>query len=576
MSKRKPPLLVAKTPSPPPTKSFLGRHTPSAASIRETIESIAVAFVLAFLFRTFEAEAFVIPTGSMAPTLMGRHKDVKCPICNYPFQANASDEVDREGRPKLINDQVGCCTCPMCRHTMDLNQQNWEPSYSGDRIIVDKFSYQFNDPKRWDVIVFYFPEEAHDNFIKRLVGLPRETVRIRFGDIWIRNDKDDAPKRDADGEFIIARKPPEKLLAMLQPVFDNDYMPAIAKYGWPDHWQVAPTTSGSGAGSSNDHAVFQLAGEIWLRYQHLVPSFAQWAKRETTGQSPGEPLKPQLITDFAPYNTSRSRSISEIRMNPSPDQLGLHWVGDLAVSATVELESAVGQVVLELVKGGRQFRCRLDAATGEAALSISGEDVQHFHPAAQTKFRGPGKHDLIFSNCDRQLLLWVDGKLVEFDSPATYDDLHNNRPTPLDLEPVGIASLGARMKLSHLKVFRDIYYLAVDKEVEFLHDYIYPPQLLALGRSAQFFSDPAQWSAFNESNMRMVEFSLKAQQYFALGDNSSKSRDGRLWNKQYWINRELLKGNALFIYWPHSWNRIPYVNIPFPYFPNFSRMHFIK
>ena len=41
------------------------------AAVRETIESIVVALVLAFLFRTFEAEAFVIPTGSMAPTLMG-------------------------------------------------------------------------------------------------------------------------------------------------------------------------------------------------------------------------------------------------------------------------------------------------------------------------------------------------------------------------------------------------------------------------------------------------------------------------------------------------------------------------
>ena len=39
---------------------------------RETFESIVVAFVLAFLFRAFEAEAFVIPTGSMAPTLYGR------------------------------------------------------------------------------------------------------------------------------------------------------------------------------------------------------------------------------------------------------------------------------------------------------------------------------------------------------------------------------------------------------------------------------------------------------------------------------------------------------------------------
>src|SRR6476659_5463063 len=54
---------------------------PQIDSMRETVESIAVAFILAFLFRTFVAEAFVIPTGSMATTLMGRHKDVQCPNC---------------------------------------------------------------------------------------------------------------------------------------------------------------------------------------------------------------------------------------------------------------------------------------------------------------------------------------------------------------------------------------------------------------------------------------------------------------------------------------------------------------
>ncbi len=62
--------------------------------MRETVESIAVAFVLAFLFRTFEAEAFVIPTGSMAPTLQGRHKDLVCPECGFRYRVSASSEED--------------------------------------------------------------------------------------------------------------------------------------------------------------------------------------------------------------------------------------------------------------------------------------------------------------------------------------------------------------------------------------------------------------------------------------------------------------------------------------------------
>src|ERR1700733_14132653 len=52
-------------------------------SIKETIESILVAFILAFIFRGFVVEAFVIPTGSMAPTLMGAHSRFICDDCGY-------------------------------------------------------------------------------------------------------------------------------------------------------------------------------------------------------------------------------------------------------------------------------------------------------------------------------------------------------------------------------------------------------------------------------------------------------------------------------------------------------------
>jgi signal peptidase I len=599
MAKTKP-IIPSKAPPPAPAKSRLARHTPSAASIRETIESVAIAFILAFLFRTFEAEAFVIPTGSMAPTLMGRHKDVKCKICDYPFQVSASEEVTKEGQSKTNNDQIACCTCPMCRYTMEIDGRNPVPSYSGDRIIVNKFSYQFDDPKRWDVIVFYYPEGAHDNYIKRLAGLPNETLRIRFGDVWIRNDKHGGGGNDGQGEFQIARKPPDKLLAMLQTVFDNDYMPAILKFGCPVRWQSDPASSGAaGAWTSDDNVAYSTdgaaAGEVWLRYHHRVPWFSEW-KTDASGKPfVQDAIKPHLITDFTAYDTGQTvAEVDEVRRGystPNPCTFGLHWVGDLAVSATAELENKDGQVILELVKGGRKFQCLLDAATGKAALSISGDDRKSFHPAAETKFRGPGKYNLMFSNCDRELLLWINDSVVKFDSPTTYGDLNDTRPTELDLSPVGIAAQGVKMKLSHLKVLRDIYYLAVNKESPRLRvskdkaeliDYNSVPPLLAMKKVDQFFSDPAQWSAFDETNMRQVEFQIKADQYFAMGDNSAKSQDSRLWesttgqNNPWVIDRDLLKGKALFIYWPHSWNRIPYVNIPFPFFPNFSRMHFIK
>src|SRR5579872_5187010 len=77
-------------PRPKPAASPSGQMTARPSATRETIESIVVAFVLAFLFKTFEAEAFVIPTGSMAPTLYGQHRDVCCEMCGTRFAVGVS------------------------------------------------------------------------------------------------------------------------------------------------------------------------------------------------------------------------------------------------------------------------------------------------------------------------------------------------------------------------------------------------------------------------------------------------------------------------------------------------------
>ena len=98
-------------------------HLPSATAIRETIESIVVAFILAFLFRTFEAEAFVIPTGSMAPTLMGRHKDLVCPKCGCPYRVSSSEEVDQDGAFAPEAARIVAGVCPMCRYTASIDRR---------------------------------------------------------------------------------------------------------------------------------------------------------------------------------------------------------------------------------------------------------------------------------------------------------------------------------------------------------------------------------------------------------------------------------------------------------------------
>ena len=373
-----------------PPDDTISRHLPSSAAIRETIESVVIAFVLAFLFRTFEAEAFVIPTGSMAPTLMGRHKDLVCPTCGCPYQVSASEEVDAEGALRGEQCQTVAGTCPMCRYTASAGKN---PSYNGDRILVGKFAYELADPQRWDVIVFKFPgdatTDARTNFIKRLVGLPGETVRIEHGDLWVRRGEE---------SFQIARKPPEKLLAMLQPVFDNDYMPRIAEYGWPARWRPEPSAdqSAAGAWSSDDYATFSTdgtaAGESWLRYHHLVPSYRQWKAAEGWRDLSPQDLAPQLITDYTAYNTNRTRQND----NPAPDadSLGLYWVGDLALRCTADVESEKGELLFELRKGGRRFQCRIDAPRRDPIDRRPGHGANR--PTATTNVRGPGSHEIFF------------------------------------------------------------------------------------------------------------------------------------------------------------------------------------
>jgi hypothetical protein len=203
------------------------------------------------------------------------------------------------------------------------------------------------------------------------------------------------------------------------------------------------------------------------------------------------------------------------------------------------------------------MQCRIDVATGEAELSIEGLDS--FGPAAKTGVRGPGSYEIRFANVDDQLILWVDGSVVEFNAPTTYGRLDNTRPRPADLSPVGVASLGAALRIGHLKLFRDVYYIA-DRHggpggllTDF--DALALPFFPTPEGVARFLSDPTRWDAF--AAMRWEDFSLGADQFL-----------------EHYVSRELLLGKALWVFWPHSPAAIPGTDIPC--FPNVPRMRPVR
>jgi signal peptidase I len=607
-----------------PPRAAVPKPKAQSHAFRETVESIVIAFVLAFLFRTFEAEAFVIPTGSMAPTLMGRHKDVDCPKCGYRYQVSASEEEPSEERR---TDPSPCLAgmCPVCRYVMPMQADvapavidegsakiHKKSSYNGDRILVNKYLYTFSDPQRWDVIVFKFPGDAKVNYIKRLVGLPGETVQINQGDIFIR-----PPGAASDAEFNIERKPPDKVIAMRQLVHDTNHDPAeLESAGWPLRWHAPPDDAGKWMldKSIDDNNVVQRYSvdaptdtASWLRYEHLLPTWDTWrrvdAARDAAGAKP--PFAGQdrvrwrrLITDANQYNGredrahlfSGPRTVND-RNTLEIDHLrqGLHWVGDLLLQADVEVESSAGELLLDLVEGGRHFGCTIDLQSGEARLSAA--DMVDF-AKAKTPLTGPGKYRVSFANVDDQLLLWIDGKFISFEGGTAYDankvfgDRSKIRPQTSekdlgDLAPAGVGARHAKLVVSRLKLWRDIYYIADDSDRlppgEPVTDFNHPFDRTLLDLP----TNPSLWSRLGERNHH--EFPLNENQLFVMGDNSAESSDARLWARGdhgkpggAYLDKRLLIGKALCVYWPHSWHRIPGTPIPFPLFPNFADMRLVR
>jgi signal peptidase I len=560
-----------------------------AHAARESIEAMAIALVLALLFRAFVAEAFVIPTGSMALTLMGQHKDLLCPNCGYRYQVGASQETESPLQPSRLPPEareVVSVMCPLCRVSTTVDPRTATgreyPTYGGDRILATRFNYDFGEPRRWDVFIFKYPGLAQENYIKRLIGLPNEQVSIWHGDVYIKPEGGDA--------FQIERRGPAKVREMAQIVYDNDYVvPSMTEKRWPPRWENAPRGAEGAQGpwtAGDDGRKFQIESAggptRWLRYRHYVPTLNDWARLKQ-GSLPAD-FHPaaQLITDFCAYNTGIYRLREAGR---EPALIGQHWVGDLMIESQLDVNSADGQVHFDLVKGGKHFGCELDCANGTARLSIEGQD--DFHPTASTAVRGKGSHRVIFGNVDRQLMLWIDGTPVVFEGPTTYDPLDDEIPQatsadPLDLAPAGIGASSASLAVSHLRLWRDLYYIAAQQGQVSISDYGRSGMLAGSDYESlvKFFSTPSMWrpagrpSPFEERQEAI--FSLAADQFFPLGDNSPASKDARLWEVEPYVDRDLLVGKALLIFWPHSFDVLPGTSVPFPFFPNFARMGFIR
>ncbi|HEV3119745.1 MAG TPA: S26 family signal peptidase [Gemmataceae bacterium] len=544
-----------------PARAKVPPQAPPAAepkdSLREVVETVVFVVVLVLLLKSFVAEAFVIPTGSMAETLYGYQKWVTCPKCKFPFPVNCSSEVDPQGEPPT---PVVGCTCPNCRYQIDFAQDfedesRWPKWQTGDRVLVGKYFYDLgveglNSPQRYQVVVFKYPKQPQKdytplNYIKRMIGLPEETIAIHYGklyrftglnyaeqdrgvppdDLW----KDDYMHKDdaaalrlfEQGKFEILRKGSKQVLAERRIVYDNDHQATDLKNKIDSRWQSARETRE--AWQLNDvaeptvfrHAPRQGPEIAWLHYEHLMPDGNRSHAR------------PELITDFMGYNTYEKKGQQR---NAPPG----NWVGDLMLECDVSIQQPQGQLIFDLSKGIDRFQARFDLASGQCSLIRITNDREQELDSKPTTITRAGKHRIRFANVDERLLVWVDNALP-FAEGVNYPAPNVRGPTIEDLKPARIGVKSGGVTVSGIKLWRDTYYTAnVD-----------PARQPDHGGERVDFAQSSTWGPLE--HLPVLTMYVQPNHFLCLGDNSPESSDGRSWGT---VPKRLMLGRALLIYYP--------------------------
>lgn len=141
------------------------------------LAAVATFTFILLVLRPFLFEAFVIPTNSMAPTLLGKHQEGICPQCGQKnYSGVPSQRLAESDEPRLM----------ICEnfHVTEGTVAD-KTVFPGDRVLAAKFLA----PQRWDIIVFQLPANPKVLYIGRLVGLPGETIEIRDGAVWASGHK---------------------------------------------------------------------------------------------------------------------------------------------------------------------------------------------------------------------------------------------------------------------------------------------------------------------------------------------------------------------------------------------------
>ena len=330
---------------------------------------------------------------------------------------------------------------------------------------------------RWETIVFRCPESVEQNHakphcIKRVVGLPGETVELRGGDVWING--------------VLARKTLTQQQAMAMVVHDSRFVPR-AMDGTLSRWKGAESDSG-----------WVMLGDGSFTYSRTSPREFHASPVQRLGSSPGHPDSPTdrpSKLDWLEYTHWRRSPEDPARFEPAAimddyaynrdESRRLKRVNDLLLWASIK---AVGPSMLAFRGSvdGHTYVVQLEPRHGRGRLLCDGVLVEGASFDVKKPLLASSSH-VDFSLIDHQVQLAIDGLLL-VNHPCPIENISKKKVAAENAPPFAIGASELSVTIDSLTLLRDIYYIAPVQ-----------PKAVTLGRD----------------------------EYYVLGDNSPLSADSR-------------------------------------------------
>jgi signal peptidase I len=416
--------------------------------LRTAVETCVWILLAAMVMETWLVSGIVVPCrvvgGSMAETLCGEHREAVCGDCGHRFACGVE--------PRCAATQA---VCPNCGYAA--NDLEPLPLLDGERVLVDRTAFVFRRPRRWEIAVLRHPRRADEILVKRIVGLPGETIEICDGDVYV------------DGAIQRKNLAEQRALAIL--VHDAAREPTLEPKP-PPRWRPASQNSRWTSNGGQFSCTPGRTGEPidWLVYHH--------GRRSADGKE----IVPSPVTDVSSYNVSRPRREEDV-----------HAVTDLLLAFRLRIVSGGGRFRVQATDGADCFEVRLEGCH-QSSQPWRCEVHRGGKPFSGGSWIAMDPESLIeVSLVDRQFLLAIDGRTV-FAWPYGWID---HPPSPL-ATPLAISSEGLGVVVRDLRVYRDVYYAAADetagRQAKRLRRQLSEDEYFVLGDNSPISEDSRVWT----------------------------------------------------------------------------------